>query len=48
MYSKCTKTQWSKFIKFLKKAASAEDKFELIEFSSFENVVNSVLGLKIS
>jgi hypothetical protein len=32
----------------LKTQASAEDKFELIEFSNFENVVNNVLGLKVS
>lgn len=48
MYSKCQKSQWKKFMNKLKTQASAEDKFELIEFSNFENVVNNVLGLKVS
>ena len=40
MYSKCQKPQWKKFIDSLKKQASAEDKFELIEYENFEKVVN--------
>ena len=48
MYSRCTKSQWQKFIKALKSSASVEDKYELIDITQFESIVNVVLGLKIS
>jgi hypothetical protein len=48
IYQKCDKETWKKFIQILRSRASAEDKFELIDVGVFENIVNDVLGLKIS
>ena len=41
-------TKWNEFISNLKEEASSDDQHILIDFKKFEQIVNEVLGLKIS